>query len=199
MYKIRDSLAELNIKKERSDTLFLLWIAIILAVMMAVLAISQSFFTNVSVSGSSMEPTLHTGDLVVINTTKKAQVGDVIVIKGVKSYWLIKRVIACEKGDIVEIKNSKVYVNGELLQEDYVLNGVQASGDDNLKIQLKENEIFYLGDNRLNSSDSRLYGACDEQSVVGVVAEWSMKYKTIRGKIAKFLPNLKVKIQQKLK
>lgn len=199
MYKIRDSLAELNIKKERSDTLFLLWIAIILAVMMAVLAISQSFFTNVSVSGSSMEPTLHTGDLVVINTTKKAQVGDVIVIKGVKSYWLIKRVIACEKGDIVEIKNSKVYVNGELLQEDYVLNGVQASGDDNLKIQLKENEIFYLGDNRINSSDSRLYGACDEQSVVGVVAEWSMKYKTIRGKIAKFLPNLKVKIQQKLK
>ena len=167
--------------------------------MMAVLAISQSFFTNVSVSGGSMEPTLYTGDLVVINTTKKAQVGDVIVIKGVKSYWLIKRVIACEKGDIVEIKNSKVYVNGELLQEDYVLNGVQASGDDNLKIQLKENEIFYLGDNRLNSSDSRLYGACDEQSVVGVVAEWSMKYKTIRGKIAKFLPNLKVKIQQKLK
>ncbi len=199
MYKIRDSLIEQNLKKERADTLFLLWIAIILALMMTILAITQSIFVNVSVSGESMKPTLYTGDLVVVNKNKQVEVGDIIVIKDVKNYWLIKRVIACEKDDVIRIYQSNVYVNGQLLQEDYVLNGAQASVDDNGEWKLKEGEIFYLGDNRLNSSDSRIYGACEEQDIVGVVTKWSMKYKTIRGKIAKFIPNLKSKIQQKLK
>ena len=176
MYKIRDSLVEQNLKKERSDTLFLMWIAIILAVMLVFMAISQTFFSNVSVSGSSMKPTLYTGDLVVINKAKEVEVGDIVVIKDVKSYWLIKRVIACEKDDFVEIKNSKVYVNGVQLQEDYVLNGIQASVEDNLALKLKEGEIFYLGDNRANSSDSRTYGKCKAEQVVGVIEPWSINF-----------------------
>ena len=153
---------------------------------------NQYVFLNVSVSGPSMQPTLQTGDVVVLNRKREVSVGDIIVIGDVKNYWLIKRVIACEEGDTVEIKDGLLKVNGKIVDEDYVLDGVSAAQEDRLELlTLKKGEIFYLGDNRLNSSDSRTYGACKDENVVGVVEEWSLKNRKLRSQFLKYVDKIK--------
>lgn len=190
MYKVYESLLEQKVNKERSDRLFLLLIAGILAVMTAFIALNQYVYLNVSVSGPSMQPTLATGDVVIVNKLKQAEFGDIVVIKGVKDYWLIKRVIACD-GETVEIKNCKIYIDGKEIEESYIKDGVPAILENNGVWKLKEGEIFYLGDNRLNSSDSRVYGVCKDENIVGVVTEWSMPFKALRGKWVNILAKLK--------
>ena len=196
MYKVSDSLLEQKIKNERSDRLFLLIIALILAIMTTIMALNQFVFVNVSVSGPSMQPTLYTGDSLVVNRKRVAKVGDIVVIQGAKEYWLIKRVIACEEGDIVEVDGSVVKVNGVQLEEDYITPDVENKrGDVFVTFTLKEDEIFYLGDNRGNSSDSRDYGPCKDSQIVGVVEEWSLKFKDV----FEWFNSLIMKIKQKFR
>ena len=68
-------------------------------------------------------------------------------------------IIIAKEGDTVEIINGDVYINGKLLEEDYVKkqNSTFATGD-STKWTLGENEVFYLGDNRMFSKDSWRYG-----------------------------------------
>ena len=192
MNKVFDSLWEQDLKKQKSDKVFLLVLSVMLAVMVVFTVFNQYVFLNVSVSGPSMQPTLQTGDVVVLNRKREVAVGDIIVIGDVKNYWLIKRVIACEEGDTVEIKDGLLKVNGKIVDEDYVLDGVSAAQDDRLELlTLKKGEIFYLGDNRLNSSDSRTYGACKDENVVGVVEEWSLKNRKLRSQFLKYVDKIK--------
>ena len=60
-----------------------------------------------------------------------------------------------------------------------------------LKLLCRKGEIFYLGDNRLNSSDSRTYGACKDENVVGVVEEWSLKNRKLRSQFLKYVDKIK--------
>ena len=192
MNKVFDSLWEQDFKKQKSDKVFLLVLSVMLAVMVVFTVFNQYVFLNVSVSGPSMQPTLQTGDVVVLNRKREVSVGDIIVIGDVKNYWLIKRVIACEEGDTVEIKDGLLKVNGKIVDEDYVLDGVSAAQEDRLELlTLKKGEIFYLGDNRLNSSDSRTYGACKDENVVGVVEEWSLKNRKLRSQFLKYVDKIK--------
>lgn len=192
MNKVFDSLWEQDLKKQKSDKVFLLVLSVMLAVMVVFTVFNQYVFLNVSVSGPSMQPTLQTGDVVVLNRKREVSVGDIIVIGDVKNYWLIKRVIACEEGDTVEIKDGLLKVNGKIVDEDYVLDGVSAAQEDRLELlTLKKGEIFYLGDNRLNSSDSRTYGACKDANVVGVVEEWSLKNRKLRSQFLKYVDKIK--------
>lgn len=192
MNKVFDSLWEQDLKKQKSDKVFLLVLSVMLAVMVVFTVFNQYVFLNVSVSGPSMQPTLQTGDVVVLNRKREVAVGDIIVIGDVKNYWLIKRVIACEEGDTVEIKDGLLKVNGKIVDEDYVLDGVSAAQEDRLELlTLKKGEIFYLGDNRLNSSDSRTYGACKDENVVGVVEEWSLKNRKLRSQFLKYVDKIK--------
>lgn len=192
MNKVFDSLWEQDLKKQKSDKVFLLVLSVMLAVMVVFTLLNQYVFLNVSVSGPSMQPTLQTGDVVVLNRKEEVSVGDIIVIGGVKNYWLIKRVIACEEGDTIEIKDGMLKVNGKIVDEDYVLDGISARQDDRLDlITLKKGEIFYLGDNRCNSSDSRTYGACKDENVIGVVEEWSLKNRKLRSQFLKYIDRIK--------
>ena len=192
MNKVFDSLWEQDLKKQKSDKVFLLVLSVMLAVMVVFTILNQYVFLNVSVSGPSMQPTLQTGDVVVLNRKEEVSVGEIIVIGGVKNYWLIKRVIACEEGDTIEIKDGMLKVNGKIVDEDYVLDGVSARQDDRLDlITLKKGEIFYLGDNRCNSSDSRTYGACKDENVIGVVEEWSLKNRKLRSQFLKYIDRIK--------
>ena len=119
MYKIQDSLLETKLKKTKSDNLFLLAIAFLLSIMLTIMILSNHVFLNVQVLGPSMEPTLQSNDVLIANRIKKAQRFSIIIIKGEKEDWLIKRVIGVG-GDTVKIEGGYVYVNGELIEEPYL-------------------------------------------------------------------------------
>lgn len=199
MVKIRDNLIEEQLKKERSDRNFLLVVAVFLSIIVAFLMLNTYVFFNVYVLGPSMENTLKTGNVLIANRIKDVEKEDIIIISGAKKGskdWLIKRVIAIE-GETVEIKDGYVFVNGTLIDEPYVKDKKSTFVPENMptKITVPEGEIFYLGDNRLNSSDSRHYGTCKESQVVGVVEDWSLKYKQQIGNFYKNLNTIRNKIK----
>ena len=176
--QVYDSLFDQNAKKPRSDGAFFVLLIVAIIIMTVIALLNTFVFFNVRVSGPSMQPTLYTGNVLVANRYKKVGYGNIIIISGEKAGsndWLIKRVIGLP-GDEIEFIDGYVYRNGEQIREDYLL--VQGKTvDDESKFEIPEGEIFYLGDNRENSSDSRHYGTCTFKQVVGVVEEWSMKYK----------------------
>jgi signal peptidase I len=80
----------------------------------------------------------------------------------------IKRVIAVA-GDTVEIKpDGYVYINGAKLEEDYIQGGITDCSSRNCGPEVvPEGEVYVLGDNRRNSSDSRIFGFVDVDDVIG--------------------------------
>jgi signal peptidase I len=73
---------------------------------------------------------------------------------------LIKRVIATE-GDTIKIEEGIVYLNGKVLEEKYIK---EKQKPDNIEeMKLKKDEFYAMGDNRNNSSDSRVYGVFNKQ------------------------------------
>ena len=187
MHKVRDSLLEEEIYKRKSDRNLLIWVLVILVVMMTLVLLNTFVFLNIQVQQSSMEPTLYDGDILVVNTRRTPTYGDIIIVGDVEDYWIIKRVIGLG-GDTIEIKDGYVYRNGSRLEEEYLVELTDAKGW--TKRTLAEDEIFYLGDNRDVSKDSRSLGPCKTENIVGVVEEWSIKTKGIRT----FFHNIPVRI-----
>lgn len=145
--------------------------------MMLALAVILMFFTfvvNVSkVSGPSMEPGLYDGDRVVINRlARNFEKGDIIVFRTESGSKLVKRIIAVD-GDVVSITPGKgFYVNGNEPEEAYIYSETTITDISmSYPVILNEDEYFVLGDNRMNSKDSR-------NSEVGVV-----KKEDILGKV----------------
>lgn len=112
---------------------------------------------TILVDGQSMEPTLHSGERLLINKFiyyfRQPQTGDIIVFHYPRDPRrdFIKRVIAHE-GQSVEIREGKVYVDGVPLEEPYVKNVDHRNYP---KTVIDEGRVFVLGDNRPNSQDSR--------------------------------------------
>jgi signal peptidase I len=124
---------------------------------------------NFRIEGRSMEPTLHSGQYLLVN--KMAYLGpgepgrgDIVVFEA----WnqekdFIKRVVGVP-GDVVEIRDSCVYVNGTCLDEPYL---DQPTTDAVGPFTLGSGEYYVLGDNRSNSSDSRAYGPLPRDRIIG--------------------------------
>ena len=181
-------------KKERSDFIFLIVILFVALVMSVIIFLNTHIFFNVLVDGPSMEPTMYTGDVLMAVKTDDIKRGDIIVIDGekynsaTKRYdWLIKRAVAFE-GERVEIKDGKVYINGNPLDEPYLPEGrVTEAQDWTGEITVGKDQIFYLGDNRTNSSDSRSYGTTKEENVLGVASKFAIKLKGFSTKFSEIL------------
>lgn len=194
MVKVNKSLMEKAREKTKSDTVFLVVVAIAVLIMCTVLFLNTFVFFNVQIKGPSMEPTMQTGDVLIANRYKKATYGSIVIISGEKDNgeWIIKRVIAME-GDTVEIRlDGYVYVKyaGQTepikLEESYVKKEGDTERFDWTTKTLEEGEIFYLGDNRANSKDSRSsdFSTCNESQIVGVVEDWSFAIKNFTKKLS---------------
>ncbi len=164
-------------RAKRKDNLFFLVIAFIaLSLMLTVTVLNTYVFFIADVSGSSMEPTLYTYDKLITNRLKKAEVGDIVCID-MGNRIIIKRVIALG-GQTVEIKKGLVYVDDKIFEEPYLPIGTYTNADTWQKYTLKENEVFYLGDNREPgaSGDARQSGPCTIDQILGVVEDWSLRW-----------------------
>lgn len=138
------------------------------AVIIAVVVLIRAFIiTPVRVDGPSMNPTYIDGEIVLLNKTKsKFDYLDVVVFK-YGNDRLIKRVIGVP-GDTVEIKDNKIIINGNEY-EDYDTNVITKDfslseiGYD----KIPAGKYFVLGDNRGNSTDSRIIGLIDQTDIAG--------------------------------
>ncbi|MBQ7339564.1 MAG: signal peptidase I [Clostridia bacterium] len=193
-------LEEKSKRKKIGDIVFFSTMSVVIAFLITYIILFSFVFMRVEVTGRSMMPTLNSGDVLVAHKNFTVEHGDVIILKDVKNNgdWLIKRVIGLE-GDVVEIRNGKVYLNGDLLEEQYVLDenstfAPSCSDETNTMLQvynLGENEIFYLGDNRVDSLDARYYGVCTEDNVVGVVSDYFVSIKGTTTAVARFFMSIK--------
>lgn len=139
------------------------------------LIIRSYAFQAFSIPSNAMQPTLISGDYVLVNKIKlyssKPHSHDIIVFKYPKDPLkdFIKRVVGVE-GDKVEIKNKKLYINGKQLEEGYVIHNdsrVFPIRDNLAPVKVPANSYFVMGDNRDNSYDSRFWGCVEASSVKG--------------------------------
>jgi len=123
---------------------------------------------RIRVDGFSMEPSMHSGEFVIVNKLAykigSPQPGDIIVFHPPRDPQeeYIKRVIGLP-GDQVVIADGRVQVNGQGLDEPYILQPPRYSSSWNVP----EGQLFVLGDNRNNSSDSHNWGPVPITDVIG--------------------------------
>ena len=157
-------------KKEKKGMPMLLQ----LVLLVVVIVVLRNVMGTVLVKGSSMEPNFYHGDFVFINklstsfgTLKK---GDIVICRlNDEKKNIIKRVIGLP-GDVIDLRDNgdeedtiySLYINGELVKEDYI----KAPMD-----TVPENSYFVMGDNRNASSDSRRksVGAIPKENLMGKV------------------------------
>ena len=185
-------------KMNRGDKIFVAVISVMIFFLATYFILFSTVFYYVTVSGRSMNNTLESGDILIVNKVVEPDYGDVIIISGLKDNgdWLIKRVIGLE-GDTITIKQGNVYLNGEELCEDYAI-GLTYAPDctdvkdtDEMTYVVSEGEVFFLGDNREDSLDSRFYGVCTLANVEGVVSDFAIKIKGVTTPINVFIVKVK--------
>lgn len=128
------------------------------------------------IKGSSMVPNFQDGEYLLTDkisydfgTPKR---GDVIVFNApvAQGEEYIKRIIGLP-GETVSVRDGKVYVNGQILDEKYLPAGLQTSGNlflqDGQTVTVPASQYFVMGDNRPNSSDSRAWGFVTSREITG--------------------------------
>lgn len=169
--------------------------SVLLSLVLVTVVANGFFLIRIEVNRTSMYPTLKDKDIVYANKFKNPDYGDIIIISGEESDWIVKRVVGMG-GDTVKISGGYVYLkkSGETefkkLPEEYLTEqGVTTSNKEIYEVG--ENEIFYLGDNRTVSKDSRSeFKNCNKSQIVGVVTEWSVKCKGFNTAVYKFTARL---------
>lgn len=152
------------------------WLKAIVAASVIVAVLFGFFIKPVEVIGSSMSPTLTNGDrLIVWKFLYEPKNGDPVILSentGLDEA-LVKRVIAVA-GQTVDIDGEgRVVVDGELLEEGYIMETIAPStrGDHDYPVTVPEGCVFVLGDNRNHSTDSRFepVSFVDKDEIIGKV------------------------------
>ena len=140
--------------------------------LVAVLLLSAFIFRHTVVDGGSMENTLQDGEnLIISDLFYTPKTGDIVVVEDYHTPFrkpLIKRVIATG-GQTVMILPTGVYVDGFLLEEDYVHTEPGYRYTPVPEFTVPEGMIYIMGDHRDNSTDSRAFGCVSEEAVLGRV------------------------------
>lgn len=164
------------------SSVFLDIIEIVVVALSIFLVVYLFFMQPHQVNGQSMEPTLISKEYVLTDKvsyqTGSPRRGDVVVFHAPESAGcadgtgcdFIKRVIGLP-GDMIMIRENKVYVNGQPLAEPYLPEGITTPPAnftrDEREIVLGQDEYFAIGDNREFSSDSRAWGPITKSNIVG--------------------------------
>ena len=145
-----------NVVKEIISTILYI-LAVLLGTYLLITFVGQ----RTSVSGSSMEPTLSNTDQLILDKISyrfsEPKRFDIIVFpfQYKENTYYVKRVIGLP-GETVQIDlEGNIYINGEILEEDYGKEKINFPGLAVEPITLGDDEYFVMGDNRNNSSDSR--------------------------------------------
>lgn len=141
----------------------------------AIACVFSAFIKPVKVVGNSMDSTLHDGQRLFVFRQayfgkKSPEYKDIVVVDADffgEEKKIIKRVIATE-GQSLKIEGSNIYVDGKLLQEEYIKEVMEPYKDIEIK-ELPEDTVFIMGDNRNNSGDSRHIGLINEEDIYGKV------------------------------
>lgn len=170
--ELQEELERVRYRKSFRGALWGTVSSILTAAAVAVL-LAQLVFPVLKVQGGSMSPTLMDGQVVAAVAQKKCRRGDLVAFY-YNNKIMIKRVIAVP-GEWVNIDESgNVYINDELLEEPYLGEGGKALGecDVELPLQVPEERLFVLGDNREATADSRSseIGCVEEDAVLGKLA-----------------------------
>lgn len=152
------------------------WVVVIAVALGAAFVVRTFVFQQYVIDGPSMRPTLQPGDRVLLNKLSyrahDVNRGDVVVfdrVQGTRHDDLIKRVIALE-GETIRIENCAVFIDGEELAEPYLADDVRAGrcGTSSMApLTVPDGQVFVLGDNRPESSDSRAFGPIDTDKIRG--------------------------------
>ena len=162
--------------KALGGTVYVLTIVAAVAVLIATLILPV-----LQIEGTSMEPTLYNGDIVLLRKTTRFDHGDLCGFTW-NNKLLIKRVIGLP-GDWIEIDtDGTVYRNGEKLDEPYVQKMALGECDLEFPFQVPQEQYFVVGDMRESSIDSRntLIGCIAKDQIVGKVFFRVWPFKSIR-------------------
>ncbi|MCX8083003.1 MAG: signal peptidase I [bacterium] len=133
----------------------------------------------VEIISSSMEPTLHPGDRVIVVKKDVLRRYDIVIIEAPKGEQeiLTKRIVGLPS-ETIEVKEGYVYINGKKLKEPYIKEKPEY---ELLKEKIPEDKYFLLGDNRNESEDSSVWGPVDSTFIKGrvVCKYWPLKEITL--------------------
>ncbi len=155
---------------------------ILFVLMFAMSMVSFYFFhnyvvTTVIVRGTSMSPTLKDGHRYFLNRLafcfRPPQRGDLVVLRDPGHEDLaVKRIVGlpCES---ILLKRGDVYVNGSHLQEPYLAPNTPTFSTDAWEkfVMVGKDSFFVMGDNRMNSEDSRDYGPITRENILGLISQ----------------------------
>ncbi len=159
-------------RKYRSDyiRIFKSTVSSLIVVSAIAVLIATLVLPVLRVTGNSMNPTMENDQLVICRRQGTFESGDIIAFYH-NNKILLKRVIAVS-GDTVNIdSDGNIYVNGELLEENYVINKAKGDCDIEFPYEVPADRYFVMGDNRATSVDSRTdeIGCIAEENVIGTV------------------------------
>lgn len=157
------------------------WMIVLIGFVLLFFIGLYSSFSSFKVSGTSMEPTLKDGANILVSKISyifsEPKRGDVVLLKHEGKKW-VKRIIAVP-GQLMEIKDGAVSLNGEKLTEPYVKNNYTFASQ---SILLGDSEYYLMGDNREpnQSIDSRIWGPVAEEEIIGkIIGYFENGYKTL--------------------
>lgn len=149
------------------------WVAVVVGAIVVALVVRTFLLQAFSIPSGSMESTLEVSDRLLVNKLSyqfgDVERGDIVVFFKPESLAspyddLIKRVIGLP-GDTVEGRDNQVFINGEALVEPYLDADVVIR--DFAPVEVPVDHVFVMGDNRSNSSDSRVFGPINIDRIEG--------------------------------